>query len=81
LWSFKILSSSRRISTKPGQRPIKKKLEAKIEANHEDMAEQKIQIGCLASRIDVNDEKVKVFHQEMKARQEKTRGRNALLPV
>jgi predicted nucleic acid-binding Zn-ribbon protein len=48
------------------------RLATKLEANHEDMADLKTQIGCLASRIDVNQERVEVSHLEMKAHQWKT---------
>jgi hypothetical protein len=42
------------------------RLEAKVEANLEDMANVKTQIGCLASHIDGNQEKVEVSHLELK---------------
>jgi chromosome segregation ATPase len=42
-----------------------KRLETKIKANHEDMADLKTQIGCLASRIDVNQDKEEACQREM----------------
>jgi N-methylhydantoinase B/oxoprolinase/acetone carboxylase alpha subunit len=48
-----------------------KRLEAKTKANHENMADLKTQIGCLTSRIDVNQENEEAVQREMKASQEK----------
>jgi chromosome segregation ATPase len=51
---------------------MRERLEAKIEANHEDMADLKTQTGCLDSSIDIYQEKADAWLAEMKTWRKET---------